>query len=104
MDDPDTGPRRDNRLDLGVSYLERLDGERFDSLAFSETRMGLLYDRRFFSFGEAPLTWESLIELPLGMLTSGSALSTQEYRQALTAQASAGTPVAQAVTTAARRA
>ncbi|MGW8464172.1 LysR family transcriptional regulator [Pseudomonas sp. CLCA07] len=60
-----------NRLDLGVSYLERLDNERFDSLAFSETHMGLLYDQRFFSFGEAPLSWESLIELPLGMLTSG---------------------------------
>ena len=42
-----------NRLDIGVSYLERLDGERFDSLAFSETRMGLLYDQRFFTFGEA---------------------------------------------------
>lgn len=33
-----------NRLDLGVSYLERLDNERFDSLALGETRMGLLYD------------------------------------------------------------
>jgi hypothetical protein len=33
--------------------------------------MGLLYDQRFFSFGESPLSWESLIELPLGMLTSG---------------------------------
>jgi DNA-binding transcriptional LysR family regulator len=60
-----------NRLDIGVSYLERLDGERFESLTFSEARMGLLYDQRFFSFGESPLSWESLIELPLGMLTSG---------------------------------
>jgi DNA-binding transcriptional LysR family regulator len=60
-----------NRIDLAVSYLERLDGERFDSVAFSETHMGLLYDQRFFSFGEEPLSWESLIELPLGMLTSG---------------------------------
>jgi DNA-binding transcriptional LysR family regulator len=41
-----------NRIDIGVSYLERLDSERFDSL-------------------EAPLSWESLIELPLCMLTSG---------------------------------
>lgn len=31
----------------------------------------LLYDQRFFSFGEQPLSWEALIELPLGMLTSG---------------------------------
>ena len=60
-----------NRLDLGVSYLERLDNERFDSLALGETRMGLLYDQRFFSFGDTPLSWEALIELPLGMLTSG---------------------------------
>ncbi|MBV4460867.1 LysR family transcriptional regulator [Pseudomonas sp. COR58] len=60
-----------NRIDLGVSYLDRLDSERFESLELSETRMGLLYDQRFFTFGEAPLSWESLIELPLGMLTSG---------------------------------
>jgi DNA-binding transcriptional LysR family regulator len=60
-----------NRLDLGVSYLDRLDNERFDSLALGETRMGLLYDQRYFSFGEKPLSWEALIELPLGMLTSG---------------------------------
>jgi DNA-binding transcriptional LysR family regulator len=39
-----------NRLDLGVSYLDRLDNERFDSLALGETRMGLLYDQRFFQF------------------------------------------------------
>lgn len=54
-----------------MSYLERLDSERFDSLAFNETRMGLLYDERSFNFGEEPLSWESLIELPLCMLTSG---------------------------------
>ncbi len=60
-----------NRIDIGVSYLERLDSERFDSLAFNETRMGLLYDERSFSFGDEPLSWESLIELPLCMLTSG---------------------------------
>jgi DNA-binding transcriptional LysR family regulator len=60
-----------NRLDLGVSYLDRLDTDRFDSLELAETRMGLMYDQRHFSFGEEPLSWESLIELPLGMLTSG---------------------------------
>ncbi|WP_191490044.1 LysR family transcriptional regulator [Pseudomonas sp. FEN] len=60
-----------NRLDLAVSYLERLDTERFEALALDETSMGLLYDQRFFSFGEPPLSWEALIELPLGMLTSG---------------------------------
>ena len=60
-----------NRIDLGISYLERLDNERFEALPFSHTRMGLLYDQRFFFFGEQPLSWEALIELPLGMLTSG---------------------------------
>ncbi|NWC11529.1 LysR family transcriptional regulator [Pseudomonas agarici] len=60
-----------NRCDLGVSYLEHLDTDRFEALALSETAMGLLYDQRFFSFGEQPLRWEALIELPLGMLTSG---------------------------------
>ncbi|WP_122313708.1 LysR family transcriptional regulator [Pseudomonas cichorii] len=60
-----------NRIDLGVSYLERLDNERFDTLTLDETRMGLLYDRRHFSFGEQPLSWNELIELPLGTLTSG---------------------------------
>lgn len=60
-----------NRIDLGISYLERLDTERFDALTFRETRMGLLYDQRYFSFGEQALQWEALIELPLGMLTSG---------------------------------
>ncbi|MGN8345288.1 LysR family transcriptional regulator [Pseudomonas sp. SMV71] len=60
-----------NRIDLGISYLERLDSERFEALTFSHTRMGLLYDQRFFFFGEQPLTWQALIELPLGMLTSG---------------------------------
>ncbi|KTC37376.1 LysR family transcriptional regulator [Pseudomonas sp. ABAC61] len=60
-----------NRLDLGVSYLERLDSEHFDSLTLAQTRMGLLYDQRHFSFGEPPLSWEALTELPLGLLTSG---------------------------------
>lgn len=60
-----------NGLDVGVSYLDRLDHERFDFLALGETRMGLLYDQRHFSFGEQPLTWEALIELPLGLLSGG---------------------------------
>ncbi|MES2869287.1 MAG: LysR family transcriptional regulator [Pseudomonadota bacterium] len=60
-----------NRLDVGVSYLERLDHERFDAFTLGETRMGLLYDQRHFSFGEQPLSWEALIKLPLGLLSSG---------------------------------
>jgi DNA-binding transcriptional LysR family regulator len=60
-----------NQLDLGVSYLDRLDGERFESLSLAQTSMGLVYDHRHFSFGDEPLSWEALIELPLGLLTSG---------------------------------
>lgn len=60
-----------NRLDLGVSYLERLDNERFESLALGETRMGLLYDPAHFRFDEQPLSWQALTELPLGLLTAG---------------------------------
>ncbi|WP_263261756.1 LysR family transcriptional regulator [Pseudomonas sp. RIT-PI-S] len=60
-----------NQLDLGVSYLDRLDPSQFESLPLSETRMGLLHDQRHYQFGEAPLSWEAINELPLGLLTSG---------------------------------
>lgn len=60
-----------NRLDLGVSYLERLDNERFESLALGDTRMGLLYDPAYFNFDDKPLSWQALTELPLGLLTAG---------------------------------
>ncbi len=51
-----------NRIDLGVSYLERLDNDRFDSLALDDTKMGLMYDRRHFTFGDTPLNWADLVE------------------------------------------
>jgi DNA-binding transcriptional LysR family regulator len=60
-----------NRIDLGVSYIERLDSQRFEALEFSDTPMGLLYDQRFFSFDVPSLSWEALAELPLAMLTAG---------------------------------
>ncbi|WP_225775861.1 LysR family transcriptional regulator [Pseudomonas sp. Marseille-Q5115] len=60
-----------NQLDLGVSYLDRLDPTQFETLPLSETRMGLLHDQRHYQFGEAPLSWEAVNELPLGLLTSG---------------------------------
>jgi len=60
-----------NQLDLGVSYLDRLDPAQFESLPLSETRMGLLHDHRHYHFSEAPLSWEAVNELPLGLLTSG---------------------------------
>lgn len=60
-----------NRLDLGVSYLDRLNADHFDSLNLAQTRMGLLYDARYFKFDAVELTWEALINLPLGLLSSG---------------------------------
>ncbi|CAM3629397.1 LysR family transcriptional regulator [Pseudomonas wadenswilerensis] len=60
-----------NQLDLGVSYLDRLDHERFQSLPLGETRMGLLYDPDHFRFEAQPLSWQQLTELPLGLLTAG---------------------------------
>ncbi|WP_277053346.1 LysR family transcriptional regulator [Zestomonas thermotolerans] len=60
-----------NRLDVGLSYLDRLDAEHFEFRPLQETRMGLLHDRRHFRFETAPLRWEALVELPLGLLSSG---------------------------------
>lgn len=60
-----------NQLDLGLSYLERLDREHFASLELAETRMGLLHDRRHFNLSQERLNWEQLIDLPLGLLSSG---------------------------------
>ncbi|BAP42631.1 LysR family transcriptional regulator [Pseudomonas sp. StFLB209] len=58
-----------NQIDLGVSYFERLDATRFQALPLNETHMGLLYDQRHFQFGEHPLSWADLMDLPLGLLT-----------------------------------
>ncbi|MDR6228476.1 DNA-binding transcriptional LysR family regulator [Pseudomonas sp. SORGH_AS199] len=58
-----------NRLELGISYLEHLDPARFDSLTLTETRMGLLYDERHFSFDQVALDWQAVAGLPLGLLT-----------------------------------
>lgn len=60
-----------NRLDLGVSYLDRLDPSRFESLVLNETRMGLLHDHRHYVFEDAPLSWTQVSELPLGLLSTG---------------------------------
>lgn len=60
-----------NRLDIGLSYLDRLDRERFDCQALADTRMGLLHAPTHFQFGAEPLQWEILAELPLGLLSSG---------------------------------
>jgi DNA-binding transcriptional LysR family regulator len=60
-----------NQLDLGLSYLDRLDPARFISLTLARTRLGLLYDQRHFSFSQPGLDWEALQQLPLGLLSRG---------------------------------
>lgn len=60
-----------NALDLGVSFLEHIDSERFDTLPLAATQMGLLYDQRYFTFGAEPLRWEQVVDLPLGLLSGG---------------------------------
>ncbi|CDF81751.1 LysR family transcriptional regulator [Pseudomonas knackmussii B13] len=60
-----------NQLDLGLSYLERLDSTHFDSLVLADTRMGLLYDQRHFAIDGHSLGWKALAELPLGLMSSG---------------------------------
>lgn len=67
-----------NQLDLGLSYLERLNPEHFASLELADTGMGLLYDLRYFQFAESELAWEGLLELPLALLSTG-----MHFRQAI---------------------
>lgn len=59
-----------NQLDLGLSYVERLNREHFTVLELAETRMGLLHDRRHFAFSQEALDWKALAELPLGLLNT----------------------------------
>lgn len=60
-----------NQLDLGISYLERLDRVLFDAYPLTEVHMGLLHDPRRFSFAAPVLGWPALAELPLGLLSTG---------------------------------
>ena len=60
-----------NQLDLGLSYIERLDREQFDIHLLAQTRMGVLHDSRFFQFDTPEVTWQALGELPLGLLSTG---------------------------------
>ncbi|MCY1287060.1 aminoethylphosphonate catabolism associated LysR family transcriptional regulator [compost metagenome] len=60
-----------NQLDLGLCYLDQVNGSYFEVIELASTRMGLLHDTRYFSFEQAELKWETLGELPLGLLNSG---------------------------------
>lgn len=60
-----------NQLDLGLCYLNNPDGQHFDALELSPTRMGLLHDTRFFGFEQAELSWPDVSGIPLGVLNEG---------------------------------
>ncbi|AZT83810.1 LysR family transcriptional regulator [Marinobacter sp. NP-4(2019)] len=67
-----------NQLDLGLCYLDHINIDLFEVIELTSTGMGLLYDVRYFQFDQPELTWESLNDLPLGMLTRG-----MHYRQSI---------------------
>ena len=80
-----------NQLDLGISYLDRLDRQHFGCLELGETRMGLLHDRRHFQFAAAALAWETVAGLPLGLL-SGAMHFRQSIDHALRSRSLAPQP------------
>lgn len=67
-----------NQLDLGLCYLDQVDTRFFEIVRLTPTRMGLLHDVRHFKFSAPELSWASLGELPLGLLTKG-----MHYRQSI---------------------
>lgn len=67
-----------NQLDLGLCYLDHINTDHFEAIELTSTSMGLLHDARYFQFDQAELTWESLNDIPLGMLTRG-----MHYRQSI---------------------
>lgn len=67
-----------NQLDLGICYLDQVDANFFDVIELGTTTMGLLHDTRHFRFEQAELRWETLVGLPLGLLSKG-----MHYRQSL---------------------
>ena len=67
-----------NQLDLGLCYLDQVDSRFFEVIRLTATRMGLLHDVRHFKFSAPELSWASLGELPLGLLTKG-----MHYRQSI---------------------
>ncbi|MFC3607962.1 LysR family transcriptional regulator [Stutzerimonas tarimensis] len=60
-----------NGLDLGLSYLDRLDPAAFEGLELAETRMGLLHHSGHFPIDQPRLSWDDLAGYPLGLLTGG---------------------------------
>lgn len=60
-----------NQLDLGMCYTDQVNSAYFDMVEMSSTDLGVLYDSRYFDFAESEIAWESLNNIPLGLLSKG---------------------------------
>ena len=60
-----------NQLDLGMCYVDQINTAYFDVIEMNSTDLGILYDSRFFDFAESEVLWESLNNIPLGLLSKG---------------------------------
>jgi len=60
-----------NQLDLGMCYIDQVNTSYFDVIEMSSTDLGILYDSRYFDFAEQEVMWESLNNIPLGLLSKG---------------------------------
>ncbi len=60
-----------NQLDLGMCYVDQVNTNLFELIELESTKLGVLLDDRHFDFSESELLWESLNNIPLGMLSKG---------------------------------
>ncbi len=65
-----------NQLDLGMCYVDQVNTTYFDIIELGQTNLGLLFNERHFDFQEndfkeSKLRWESLNNIPLGLLSKG---------------------------------
>lgn len=67
-----------NQLDLGICYLDQINTSYFEIISLGTTSMGLLYDTRHFQFPDHEFSWETISNVPLGLLSQG-----MHYRQSL---------------------
>jgi len=58
-----------NTLDLGLTYLTKLEAGRYRLLPLGAPAIGLLFHPAYFDLAQdTPLSWSQLAELPLGLL------------------------------------
>ncbi len=60
-----------NQLDLGMCYVDQVNTSYFDVIKLDSTKLGILFDERHFEFAERIVLWESLDNIPLGLLSKG---------------------------------